>query len=143
MMQRSQVLILSLILAALVVGGGCYARASRAARLTVQRQASYQEALNSYSEALQPGMTRKDVEGYLRRKGTPFRQMCCMETSMNAYDDLTKIGSERAPWYCSAHNVYIGFAFVDASADPRRLPESHESDTLIKVMIYHWNEGCL
>ena len=119
-----------------------YAGAKRAARLAAQRDAFYQTTLRSYSEALRLGMTRKDVEAYLRGKSKPFQQMCCMERSAkNAYDDLTKIGEESHPWFCSAHNVYIGFEFV--SAESHRFPEAHESDTLTKVMVYHWLEGCL
>ena len=143
MMQRWRVLMRGFIVLALVASAVGYAWAKRAARLAAQkRDAFYQATLRSYSEALQLGMTRKDVEAYLRGKSKPFRQMCCMGRSWkNAWDDLTKVGEERHPWYCSAHNVYIGFEFV--SAESHRFPEAHESDTLTKVMIYHWFEGCL
>ena len=126
-------------LVASVVG---YAWVERAARLAAKRDAFYHATLGAYSEALRIGMTRKDVETYLRSKNKPFQQMCCMERSAkNAYDDLTKIGEESHPWFCSAHNVYIGFEFV--SAESHRFSEAHESDTLTKVMVYHWLEGCL
>jgi hypothetical protein len=141
MMQRWRVLIRGFIVLALVASAVGYAWAKRAASLAAQRDAFYQATLRSYSEALQLGMTRKDVEAYLRGNSKPFRQMCCMESWKNAWDDLTKVGEESHPWFCSAHNVYIGFEFV--SAESHRFPEAHESDTLTKVMIYHWLEGCL
>jgi hypothetical protein len=142
MMQRRRVLTVGFVvfvLVAVVVG---YVSAKRAAARTSQRDAFYRASLQSYSEALPLGMTRKDVEAYLRAQGKPFRQLCCMETlAKNALDDLTKIGVESHPWYCSAHDVYIGFQFV--SVEPHRPWEARESDILAKVMVYHWLEGCL
>lgn len=138
MIERWRVLTPHLILFALVATAvGC-----ASAKLTERREASYQATLLSYSEALPLGMPRKDVEEYLRKKNRAFRQMCCMERSAkSAYDDLTKIGEESHPWYCSAHNVYIGFEFV--SSGSHQFPEAHESDTLTKIIVYHWLEDCL
>ena len=142
MMRRWLVLILGLILFAPVDAAiGC-ASAKRTPRLAEQREAFYQATLQSYSNALQLGLTRKEVEAHLRGKSKRFKQMCCMERSAkNAYDDLTKIGEENHPWYCEAHNVYIGFEFV--SAGSHKFPEAHESDTLTKITVYHRLEGCL
>ncbi len=111
-------------------------------RLAQHRDILYQATLHSYTDALKPGLTRKDVESYLRANNKVFSQMCCMERSdKNAYDDLTPIGKEGHPWFCSAHNVYIGFEFV--SAGTHRFPEAHDSDTLTNVRVFHWLEGCL
>jgi hypothetical protein len=44
-------------------------------------------------------------------------------------------------WYCSAHNVYIGFAF--RGAEPHRFAEAHDADILTDVRAFHWLEGCL
>src|SRR5512138_3265407 len=104
MMKRWRVRILWLAVCVLVAVGGAYAWARRAAKLTQQREASYQAALRGYSEVLRPGMTRKNVEGYLRARRKPILRMCCMEgnsTRSNADDVLTKIGEEPAPWFCS------------------------------------------
>jgi hypothetical protein len=131
-----------LILFAVIAAAASWLWATRAERLAQQREVFYQATLRSYSEALRSGLTRKDVESYLRANNKQFVQMCCMERSgKNAYDDLTKIGEESHPWYCSAHNVYIGLEFVSAGKHP--FPEAHESDTLTKVRIFHWFEGCL
>jgi hypothetical protein len=105
------------------------------------REAGYQAELATFAASLKPGTTRKAVEDHLRSSGREFQQMCCMGKWKNAYDDLTRIGRESHPWYCSAHNVYIGFEFV--SGDRHEFPEAHDSDTLKSVQIYHWLEGWL
>jgi hypothetical protein len=59
-------------LALLAVFGVRYAWKKRA---QLQREAGYQSTLRSYSEVLKPGMTRKEMEDYLRAKKIGFRQM--------------------------------------------------------------------
>jgi len=86
-------------------------------------------------------MTRKAVEDYFRARDIKFRQMCCVEKGRGAWDDLTKIGKEHAPWFCEAHNVYIAFQF--ARLEPTQSAEAHDSDTLEKITIFHWLEGCM
>jgi len=125
---------------ALVSFGAAAAGAARAKRAR-QREAAYQSALRSYSEVLLPGMSRTQVEEFLRRGDKPFRQMCCMGPPKNAWDDLIKIGEESAPWYCSQHNVYVGFEFI--SSGTHRFAEAHDTDSLKRVTLFHWFEGCL
>jgi hypothetical protein len=65
-----------------------------------RREAGYQSTLYSYSQVLKPGMTRKEVEDFLRAKKLEFRQMCCVDTKelrKIPWDDLVKIGAEDAP----------------------------------------------
>jgi hypothetical protein len=85
----------------------------RAAR---KREAGYQLVLREYTEVLKPGMKRKEVEDYLRTKNAKLRQNCCVDSSesskRHSWDDLTKIGEEDAPWFCSEHNVYVAFQFA-------------------------------
>lgn len=71
--------------------------------------------------------------------------MCCVgikESSDRAYDDLTKIGQEDAPFFCEENNVYVAFEFASLykpngtwSADP--------SDALKAVKIYRMLDRCL
>ena len=141
-MSRRRALILVLLLVVLGVGVLRPRWVKRRAMQAQERELAYQFALRSYSEALKLGISRKDVEDYLRGKSKAFSQRCCMEQARsNAWDDLTKIGEERSPWYCSKHNVYIGFAFV--STESHFVPEAHDSDTLTAVTIFHAMEGCL
>jgi hypothetical protein len=105
-----------------------------------KREAAYQTWLHSYSDVLKPGMTRKYVEDYLRSKGVTLQQFCCID-ERSAFADLLKIGKEKHPWYCGEHNVYIAFQF--AAVEPHTLPETHDSDTLRSVTVFHQLEGCL
>jgi hypothetical protein len=59
----------------------------------------------------------------------------------NVYDTLTKIGEERAPWFCEEHNIYIGFEF--SAQGSRKFPEAHDSDVLTGIQIHPWLTGCL
>lgn len=71
------------------------------ARAQTKREAAYEVILRSYAQVLKPGMTRKDVEDYLRERNVAFRHMCCVDfkSSKSVWDDLVKIGQEKPP-YC-------------------------------------------
>jgi hypothetical protein len=105
-----------------------------------KREAAYQAALKSYSDTLKTGSTRKEVETYLGSKNTSFQTMCCIDAD-NAFSFLVKIGSEKHPWYCSEHNVYIALHF--AASESGTSHSRTDSDKLTKITIYHWLEGCL
>jgi Na+-transporting NADH:ubiquinone oxidoreductase subunit NqrC len=111
-----------------------------------KRDAAYQATLLSFTEALKPGMTRKEVEDYFRAKNLKFIQMCCVDSresaSRSSWDDLTKIGEEQAPWFCSEKNIYVAFQFTDHKAR-NGTPKTDDLDTLRAVSIYRWLEGCL
>ena len=131
-----QYLALALVLGA-SASSGCGGAVRRA---QAKREATYQAAVLTYSEALTPGMTRKDVEKYFRDKGMQFQQMCCVDEKAGL-DDLVKIGKEKHPWYCSEHNVYVAFEFT--AAKPTDVFTASDADRLRKVTIFHWLEGCL
>jgi hypothetical protein len=143
-MTRSRPLIVALAVIAIVICGVTAFRWRRNARLALEREAHYQALLRSYSGALRIGLTRKQVEAYLRSNGKTFRRMCCMPPSVagQPFDDLTQIGTEPHPWHCNAHNVYIGFVFA-----PRGLrladPTWDDTDTLTNIRVFHWLEDCL
>ena len=141
-MKRWRSLILALVVVGLVAFCGPHLLEKRAQQ---KREIAYELALRSYSEHFRPGMTRKEVEDHLRGRNIGFQQMCCVDdklSSKGVWDDITKIGKESAPWFCSENNVYVAFQFIGPArsgvgwgADP--------SDTLKSVSIYHWLEGCL
>ena len=143
-MRRWRVVAVALTIIVVVACGVTSIVSRRNARLALEREAQYQAWLRSYSEAFPIGVTRNEVEAYLRGNGRPFRQMCCMPDGATGrpLDDLTQIGAEPHPWNCSEHNVYIGFAFV-----PKGLrladPSSNDTDILMEIRIFHWLEGCL
>src|SRR5215813_9898220 len=113
------VVIVSLGLAATIL-------AHRSANAKAKREAGYQAALREYSNDLNPGLTRKEVESYFRKRGVRFTQMCCVGQPRDAWADLVKVGEESAPWYCSEHYVNIAFEF--RATEPHRLFESRDSD---------------
>ncbi len=136
-MSRWRLLILGLILVAVSATAIGWAWRKQAQR---KREEAYQSALRSYSEVLRPRMTRKEVEDYLRSRGIEFRQMCCID-ERSAFADLVRIGKEGAPWYCSEQNVYVAFQF--AAVEPHETWKAYDSDTLKRVTIFRWLEGCL
>ena len=107
-----------------------------------KRQTEYEAVLKEYSGALKSGMTRREVESYLRLSGRPFRQMCCIRVPRNAYADIVKIGEEKAPWYCNKYNVYVAFEFE--TTEPHGIvPDARDSDRLETTSLFPWLEECL
>jgi hypothetical protein len=107
-----------------------------------KHDAVYQSALQSYSEVLAPGTTRKNVEDYLRAKGVSFFQEGgAVSTDDGAFADLAKIGKEKHPWYCSEHAVYLAFHFT--AVQPPGHSRAPETDALKSITIYHQLEDCL
>jgi hypothetical protein len=107
-----------------------------------KQQAVYQSILRSYSAELKPGTARRDVELLLRAKGQSFQQTCCiLNEDRTALEDLVKIGSEPAPWYCSENDVYLVFEFYS----PRHPgpTDAQPSDSLERVAVSPWLQGCL
>lgn len=112
-------------------------------RAQKRRALTYQAALEPYSQALRPGMTREEVEDYLRANNAPLYHMCCVKpkgSSDGAYDRLTKVGQEEVPWFCSQNNIYIAFLFTG----PKRVATTADaSDRLTSIELYPHLEGCL
>lgn len=132
-------------LALSIVGAGTwYGLKARAQR---KREAAYEATLRSYDHMLKPGMTRKEVEDYLRGKNAPIEQMCCVEverlSQRASWDDLVKIGQEKPPWFCSENYVYIAFQFLDHNPPTGIAQTADDLDTLKSVTIYRQLGGCL
>jgi hypothetical protein len=138
--RRSVWLTLTLVLL-LVPPAWFFNRRTRIERERQSRQAHYESVLRSYTETFIPGATRIQIETHLRNNGREILHMCCMNATHNAYDTLTKIGEERAPWYCSEYRIYVGFQFSAQGA--HKGPAAHDSDVLTRIQIYPWLTGCL
>jgi hypothetical protein len=126
----------SLIICVLAIKSVVTKRAER------KRQTEYEAGLKEYSGALKPGMSRREVESYLRLRGHSFRQMCCIAVPRNAYADLVKIGEEKAPWYCNKYNVYVAFEFETTEPHGMRT-DARDSDRLETISLFPWLEECL
>ena len=124
------------VLAALVVGG-IYRAAQQKAQQ--QREATYQQKLRSYADALRKGMSRRDVELYLRSRSILYSQIGTGD--QKAATLITKIGEEAAPWYCSERNIYVAMEFTPVRQhDPW---DGDDSDILSDVRISRWDQSCL
>jgi hypothetical protein len=105
-----------------------------------RREVGYQAVLRGYSEALKPGVSRNYVEHYLEADGAAFNRICCID-GPGAYSDITKIGREDAPWFCSENNIYIAFQFT---ADKKGFgPSDSPWDALKEITVWPHLENCL
>jgi hypothetical protein len=108
-----------------------------------RREIGYADALKSYSQALQPGMTRKDVENYLRSKNTKFTWIFtafgARRVSQTA--DIVKIGEEAAPWFCSEAYVYVAFEYKFTGIED--IHRQDPSDILERIELFQPYTGCL
>lgn len=109
-MKRWRLLLIALMIAlpALALRTNVRATAKR------KREIGYEAALRSYSQTIHPGLTRKDLEDYLRSRNISFTWAF---TSYGAsrdsqYADLVKLGEEASPlWSCGQEYVYVAFVF--------------------------------
>ena len=140
---RRAVLILFLCVVALAVVVSIGVRYWFKKQAQNSREAAYRLQLLSYTQDLKTGMTRKEVEDYLRANKIEVRQMCCVADELytrHSWDDLVKIGEEEVPWFCRGNNVYVAFRFADYDKSER---QDNDLDVLKSVAIYHELEGCL
>jgi hypothetical protein len=128
-------LIITIILSALVLSH------TRAAAKS-EREVGYQAGLLAYSNDLKPGLTRREVEDYLRARNASFKNECCLGHE-NYYADLVHIGEERAPWYCSEEHVYVAFEFSAVEKHDLASFFAKDSDVLKRVEIFQPDTGCL
>lgn len=100
------------------------------------RQIVYQSILQSYNASFSNGMTRAKVEDSLRIRGVQFSDICCLEQGESS-SDITKIGFETGPWYCTGFDYYVAFHFTGplGSRDPK--------DSLRKISIQSLPVDCL
>src|ERR1019366_1336990 len=118
-------------------------RAIQKREAAYQRAVSYQSLLHSYSEVLKPGMTRNEVEAFLRGDGVSFFIFFPRWLAEDhAYADLVKIGQEEHPWYCSEQDVYIAFHFI-ATEPLTANYRASDTDTLKNISIFYQLGGCL
>jgi hypothetical protein len=133
---------LILLVAAAILISAIVVRSSSRAAARRKRETYYTDALKAYSDALHPGMMRKDVEEYLRSRNTQFTWIWTAfgGRGETQYADVVKIGEEAAPWYCSEAYVYIAFEFLPVNNF------SHgqtPSDVLQRIEIFRPYTGCL
>ena len=129
-------MLIALVIAAsaLAVRSGIQARASR------KREIGYESEFRTYSEALHPGITRKELEEYLRSKNTDFTWAFTAYGGrrVSQYADLVKIGEETTSWYCGKASVYLAFEFSGLEKF-----KQNDSDVLERIELFRPDTGCL
>lgn len=100
------------------------------------RQIVYQSILQSYNTSFSNGMTRTQIEDSLRTRGVQFSDICCLETGESS-SDITKIGFETGPWYCTGVDYYVAFHFTGP------LGSRNPKDALTKISIQSLPVDCL
>jgi hypothetical protein len=135
-MKRLRLVLLSLLVAACAVA---IVRYLWEQHLQEKQEAAFQSILQSYSAAIHPGTSRRDLEIYFRLKAVPFHRQVLEEKS--AYADLTRIGQGDHPWYCKRKSIYVAFHFTATEKRPDSTGQS-PSDTLSRITLFPQLEGC-
>jgi hypothetical protein len=109
-----------------------------------KREASYALSLLTYSQALKPGMNRKEVEDYLKKKNLPVLALCCVDGSES---DLIRIGQDDDTWFCAENYVYIALQFDDEAGHRAEYDtDVRDADVhaiLKSITIFHMPGRCL
>lgn len=110
------------------------------------REATYEAKLRSFTQVLEPGMTRKQVQDYLHTNNVTYSEGCCVvfdkSVHRQSFDDWVKVGKEHH-WYCHENWVYIAFQFNDyGTRSPEWLIKDNDLDTLKSITIYEEVGGC-
>jgi|ERR1700722_12103833 len=132
-MDRKKLRLLILVLVNISLGalGGCVARRAKAAVAT-------------YSQALKPGMTRKEAEDYFRANKIQFSQECCVGGSnIHSLVDLVKIGTRHLPVPCGDSIYYVAFIFDEQTGHPpERILQADGQDTLQSITTFDRVDDC-
>lgn len=107
------------MMAALFLLAGCAARTPE--QQTRHDDTHYNSALSPYVRDLKLGVSRKEVEDYLRSKNISFQHGCCAAMGQKtnapnqgyfyAMDTNIELREEVRPWPCGTAYVYIAFEF--------------------------------
>ena len=121
-------IIAAVVISALAIAGGVWYTARQ------RREEQYAAELNKYSEAVHAGMSRKEVENYLRSRSIAFTWDCGTQCA-----DLVQIGKEST--LCGDEPVYVAFKY--ASMDALDIFYHRDSGVLEKIQVYKPARGCI
>ncbi len=127
-MTKKRILLFTLVL---VVGAYLCVRLAH----RVHREVNYARSLNAYSKVLKPGMSRGEVESYLKSKN-PYEEIARTSgLSGDMMADLVQIAEEDPSWPCMRRKIHVGFEF--ASTEPHvKLSFAEDSDRLIRISLF-------
>jgi hypothetical protein len=93
------------IITVLIVGSGWFAYSKVA---EVRRESTYREALIPFQHDLRVGMSRADVERYLKNRNIDYHAVS-YGTDADTYE--IKIGEDPGGPFCKSWNVYVALEF--------------------------------
>jgi hypothetical protein len=101
----------------------------------LHREITYSRSLKAYSEVLKPGMSRAEVESFLKAK-EPHGQIARIGgLGGDMMADLIQIAEEEPRWPCMRRNIHVAFEF--ASTEPHdELSFAQDSDRLIRISLF-------
>jgi hypothetical protein len=128
--------LISLIVAVILISTALTVLSRRRSIRNAERETL---ALDIYSKALQPGMTRKEVEEYLHSKNIRFGRTLTAygERRESQWADLVEIEEEATCWFCFQEFVSVALEF--APMNPPGLPE--DTDILQRIEIHRVTDG--
>jgi hypothetical protein len=120
----------------------CSSRNTKVEPIPEKHKAAYEAKCQAYAKIMKPGMTRKDVEGYLKSKGITFYRTWFAER--DAYADEILIGAEKPPFYCGSYNIYLAFEYISAEPpQPNGLHSCTDADVLKEIKVIDRLESCV
>jgi hypothetical protein len=101
----------------------------------VLREIRYSRTVRSYSAVVKPGMTRSQVDSYLRARdpNVELGKICCFAAG-DAPADLLRIATENRSWPCIERDIYVAFEFQEDSPRPGLV--SNPNDRLKQVFLF-------
>jgi hypothetical protein len=108
----------------------------RAKQMEQERQRSYRAKVDVYRSILKIGISREQVEAYLRQTGAPYQRSCC---EAGVFSDRTRVGHEAPGWICRNWDVYVQFQFA---GEDRNEGAPAGTDALTQIDLFQ-NGSCL
>ncbi|MGD0628279.1 MAG: hypothetical protein ABR987_02945 [Terracidiphilus sp.] len=141
-MKRWQSIALVLVISAATVLAICYGwskHLQRKQEAAHQREVGYETMLRSYSTIITPGISRRQVEGLLHKRGDRFIGFPAYSED-SAYADLIKIAEEKDGWYCGPGSVNVAIRFETAT---NRRSSQDPSDNVKGVTLFKLFQDCM
>jgi hypothetical protein len=107
-----------------------------------KRREGRQAELTKLSEVLKPGITRKQVEDYLRTQNLTFRQIC-RNQNQEVFATEVLVAQEEPLWFCSGWGVYVDFEFTALEPDRYSIRPPSDGDVLSDMHLVRKGDGCL
>jgi Na+-transporting NADH:ubiquinone oxidoreductase subunit NqrC len=124
--------IIVLVMGSLIFFGARYWMKARAQD---QRERNYQSTLLTYRQALKPGITRREVEGYLHSHQNDFQVV--------DLNDVLQVGQDKSTlFFCEGASVVLEFYFIASKQVHGEADVASDQDTLKGIDIVRIPGAC-